>query len=44
MPATPFMLPALENNINPAIDVFVRTYEKGIARAIQRAAKKGQQA
>lgn len=41
MAAEPFMRPALENNINPATDTFIREYEKGIDRAIKRALKKG---
>lgn len=41
MRAQPFMRPALENNIGLATDTFIREYEKTLARAIKRAAKKG---
>lgn len=41
MRAQPFMRPALENNIALATDTFVQEYEKSLARAIKRAAKKG---
>lgn len=39
--AQPFMRPALESSAGPAIDAFVREYEKALDRAIKRAAKKG---
>lgn len=39
MAASPFMRPALENNINKATDVFVTEYEKAIDLALKRAAK-----
>lgn len=41
VPAQPFMRPALENNIGAATDMFAKTYEAVIDRAIKRAAKKG---
>lgn len=39
MRAQPFMRPALEQNISAATEVFVTEFEKGIDRAIKRAAK-----
>lgn len=38
--ATPFMRPALSNNVAAATDVFIREFDKAIDRAIKRAAKK----
>lgn len=38
--ATPFMRPALEQNISAATDTFVREYDKALAMAIKRAKKK----
>lgn len=43
MRAQPFMRPALEQNISAATDLFVTEFEKGIDRAIKRAAKKAAQ-
>lgn len=40
MAATPFMSPALEQNIGAATNEFISQYEKAIDRAIKRAAKK----
>lgn len=39
MSATPFMRPALENNISEAIGEFVTQYKKAINRAIKKAGK-----
>lgn len=41
MRARPFMRPALDSTIGLATDTFIREYEKSLARAIKRAAKKG---
>lgn len=41
MRAQPFLRPALEKNINPVTDTFIREFDKGIDRAIKRAKKKG---
>lgn len=39
IPATPFLRPALEQNISPVIDTFATQYEKALDRAIRRAKK-----
>lgn len=39
MAATPFMRPAMENNIDQVVSVFVKEYGKAIDRAIAKAAK-----
>lgn len=39
MAATPFLRPAMENNIDQVVSVFVKEYGKAIDRAIAKAAK-----
>lgn len=43
MAASPFMRPALANNLDLATNTFLSEYEKAIDRAIKRAAKKASQ-
>lgn len=40
MAAVPFMRPALSDNISDVTNTFISEYEKGVDRAIRRAAKK----
>jgi len=40
MPAKPFMRPAMEQNIDKCVSVFVTEYNKSIDRALKRAQKK----